>query len=193
MLSKIRLFPITSWGSDGYPVLGTPSHLITLEEGETEVNDIKLKISHTVKSKTLNGDDKEEVHKSIVGYTGEIEAYGIDSTALALINEVNKDSNGNINHLAGTGAEKYVCVFMEGKNEKGKKFQKWFYKVKFDPIDDELETQTENTTTITLPFTGEIITASNKDRTHATVYQGNTGWVNGEPTAQDIYKEPAGV
>jgi len=190
MLSKIRIFPITSFGTDGYPVVAAPIKLVTIKEGETEVNNIRVKITPTVKIKTLNADDREEEHKAIVGYKGDMEAYGVDAAALAALQEVEKDTNGNINHLAGTGTEKPVVVFFEGKNEKGVKFQKWLYKVKFDPITEECKTEDDSGTSVSLSFVGEVIQTGSVSRVYATVYHGNKGWVDGEPTAQDLYKQP---
>ena len=193
-LSKIRAFPIVSYGVDGYPVYGTPVALVTLETGETEVNNIRLKIAPTTKTKTLNADDIEESHSSVVGYSGEIEAYGIDAVALAALLEAEKDENGNINHLAGTTSEKYVGLFCQGKNEKGKKFQTWLYAVKFDPFEQELVTTTETVQTIKLTFVGKVISTGTSKRTHATVFEGNTGYVTegSEPISTSIYKQPVG-
>lgn len=191
MLSKIRVFPITSYGTDGYPVLGTPIKLVSLSTGETEVNNISVKITPTVKTKTLNADDIEEIHNSIVGLSGEIEAYGIDATALANITEAEKDSNNNINHVVNTGSEKHVCLFFQGKNEKGAAFQKWLYKAKFDPIEESNKTSGDSAEAIKLTFTASVIVTGTTQRTHATVYEGNTGYISGEPGANDIYKQPA--
>lgn len=190
MLSKIRIFPITGFGTDGYPEVSAPIKLVTIKDGETEINNIRVKITPTVKTKTLNADDLEEEHKSVVGYKGDMEAYGVDAVALDALQEVEKDTNGNINHLAGTGVKKYVVVFFEGKNEKGVKFQKWLYKVKFDPITEECKTEDDSGTSIALSFVGEVIQTGTKARVYATVYQGNKGWVEEEPTAQDLYKQP---
>ncbi len=193
MLKKVRIFPITSYSADGYPVYGTPTPLLTIEEGETEVNNIRFKLTPSTKVKTLNADDREETHTAVVGFNFELEAYGIDATALAAITSGNKDKNGNVNHTVNTGSEKYVGIFLEGKNEKGSRFQQWIYKCLFNPIDEENTTQSDTPTTITLTGSGSVINAGGKDRTHATVYEGNTGWVAGEPSASNIYKEPSGV
>lgn len=191
-LSKIRIFPITSYGVDGYPVYGTPVALVTIETGETEVNNIRLKITPTTKTKTLNADDVEEAHSSVVGYSGEIEAYGIDAAALAAVLDAEKDTNGNINHIAGATSEKYVGVFCQGQNEKGKKFQTWLYAVKFDPFEEELATNSETAKSIKLTFTGKVISTGSNKRTHATVFAGNTGYVaeGTEPIPTSIYKQP---
>ena len=190
MLRKIRVFPITGYDSTGYPQYGSPLPLVTVDEGETEVNNIRFKLTPTTTTKTLSADDREETHTAIVGFTFELEAYGIDGKALAAITEATLDANGNINHTVNTGTEKYVGIFIEGKNEKGKKFQKCFYKCKFDPIDEEAKTQSSTAESMTLSGSGVVITAGGKDRTHATVYEGNTGYISGEPTAAGIYKEP---
>lgn len=192
MLSKIRIFPITGYGSDGYPTYGTPIPLITFGTGETEVNNIRLKITPTTKTKTLNADDIEEVHEAVVGYAGEIEAYGVDATALSTLFNATKDANGNINHLAGDVSEKYVGIFCQGKNEKGKKFQTWLYAVKFKPFESELSTLSDSATSIQLEFNGLVIQTGTTKRTHATVYEGNVGYVTEgtEPTAASVYKQP---
>lgn len=186
---KLRAFPITAVGNDGYPSLGTPIPLLTPSENETELNNVQIVLTPTTKEKTLNADDKEAKHISTVGYEGSIEVYGVDESAIAAILESIKDANGNIIHKVNTGVEKPVCLFYEGKNEKGKKFQQWLFYVVFKPFETTNKTETDSTETITLEFTGRIITTNDGEISHATVYEGNEGWVTGEPTATDIYKE----
>ena len=195
MLSKVRLFPINSWGTDGYPVLGSPIQLATVAEGETEVNNIRIKLTPTVKSKTLEADDREEVHTAVTGMSGELECYCADPTALAAIFPVDKDSNGNVHFLAGVQSSKEVAIFCEGRSgEKGNKFQMWIYDCTFEPLEEELNTETDNAQTVSLSFNVKVINAgttsgTRKDRTHAKAYAGNIGYVSGEPTVSDILKE----
>lgn len=186
---KLRVFPVNSVGNDGYPVLGTPIPLLTPGENETELNNISITLTPTTKEKTLNADDKEAKHTSTVGYEGSIEAYGVDEEAIATILESIKDDNGNIIHKVNTGAEKPVCLFYEGKNEKGKKFQQWLYYVIFKPYEQTNKTETDAAESLTLSFTGRIITTDEGEVSHATVYEGNDGFVEGEPVALDLYKE----
>lgn len=195
MLSKVRLFPINSWGSDGYPVLGSPIQLATVTSGETEVNNIRVKLTPTVKSKTLEADDREEKHTSVVGMTGELECYCADATALAAIFPVDQDTNGNLHFLAGVQASKEVAIFFEGRaGEKGKKYQMWIYDCTFEPLEEELNTESDNAQSVSLNFNVKVInagttSATKKDRTHAKAYYGNTGYISGEPTADSILKE----
>lgn len=188
-LKKVRIFPITGYGSDGYPTYGSPISLVTVDSGETEVNNIRVKIAKTLKEKTLNADDREKKTRAIVGYTGEIEAYGVDANAISNLFPATKDSRGNIIHQAGSLVGKKVGVFFEGKNEAGKVYQKWLYEVEFKPFDEEDKTEGDNAESIVLEFDGHVINVTTLgDITHATVYSGSTGFVSGEPTASDIYK-----
>ena len=189
-LSKIRVFPISGFGSDGYPTLSSPVPLMTLGSGETELNNIKMSIKKVLKTKTLNADDKEEEHSSVVSLDGTLTAYEADANFLSAVLPCTKDTNGNLHFYAGVQETPKVCIFAEGKNEKGKKFQTWIYCAQFKAFDEEVETEADSTTQIELPFKGLVITAGGKDRTHARVYQGNTGYVNGEPTTSSLYKEP---
>ena len=189
-LSKIRIFPIASYGSDGYPVYSAPVKPLTLAEGETEVNNIKISIQKVLKTKTLNADDKEEEHSSVVALDGKMTVYGADATFLSTILPSTKDSNGNLHFYAGVQETPKVGIFFEGKNEKGKKFQTWIYCAQFKPLNEELETEKDDTVEVELEFKGLVITAGGKERTHARVYEGNTGFVSGEPLYSSIYKEP---
>lgn len=186
---KVRIFPITGTGQDGYPVYSAPVKLLALESGETEVNSIKITLTPTVASKNLRADDIDEPTESITGYSGDLEVYGIDADALSvLLSNVEKDTNGNIVHLAGAFTDKYVGLFFEGKNEKGKRYQKWLYKVKFTEPNEAPETEGDNATSITLSFKGVPFLVGNKYVSRGTVYEGNTGYVSGEPTSADVYK-----
>lgn len=195
MLSKVRLFPITAWGTDGYPTLGSPIQLATVSEGETEVNSIRIKLTPTTKSKTLEADDRQEVHTSVVGMTGELECYCADATALAALFPVDQDTNGNLHFLAGVQASKEVAIFLEGRaGEKGKKYQMWIYDATFEPLEEELNTESDTAQSVTLSFNVKVINAgttsgTKKDRTHAKAYEGNTGYVSGEPTNSSLLKE----
>ena len=191
MLSKVRIFPVSAFGSDGYPTLSSPIKLATLESGETEVNNIRIKLTPTLKTKTLNADDREEKHSTVVGMEGELEAYNVDSTALSSLLAIGKDTNGNAHFYAGNQTDKNVCIFCEGKNEKGKKFQTWIYCATFEPLEEEQNTESDTATSVILKFSVKVITAGGKERTHARVYEGNTGYVSGEPTTSSLYKEPA--
>lgn len=190
-LSKIRAFPITGHGVDGFPTLGTPIALITLGVGESEVNNISFSLTPTTTEKTLNADDKQEKHTAVIGYEGSIEAYGIDATAIAALFGATKDADGNIVHVVN-GAEKPVCLFLQGQNTKGKKFQKWLYEVVFKPLADELKTQTDTAESIKLEFTGKVLEVTldseSASVTGATVYDGTDGFIEGEPSAADLYK-----
>ncbi len=192
MLSKVRIFPISSWGTDGYPVLGTPIALATVGSGETEVNNIRFKLTPTVKSKTLEADDRQEKLNSVVGMTGEVECYCADAAALAAIFPVTTDANGNVHFLAGVQSSKEVCLFLEGRaGEKGSKYQMWIYDCVFDPLEEELNTESDSAQTVSLSFSVKVInagTSTKQDRTHAKAYSGNTGYVSGEPEASSILK-----
>ena len=190
-LSKIRIFPISGTGSDGYPTLSSVVKPMTPGSGETEVNNIKLSIKKVVKTKTLNADDKEEEHNAVVALDGTMTVYCADADFLAAVLPCTKDSNGNLHFYAGVQSAKDVCIFAEGKNEKGKKFQVWIYDCQFKPFDEDFETESDSDVQIELPFKGLVIEAGGKSRTHARVYEGNTGYVSGEPTTSSLYKEPA--
>lgn len=190
-LSKIRVFPISAFGGDGYPTLSNPVKPMTPGSGETEVNNIKLSIKKVIKTKTLNADDQEEEHNTVVALDGSITVYCADATFLEKVLPCTKDTNGNLHFYAGVQEAKNVCIFAEGKNEKGKKFQVWIYCCQFKPFDEDFETETDSDAQIELPFKGLVITAGGKNRTHARVYEGNTGYVSGEPTTSSLYKEPA--
>jgi len=180
---KFRIAPITSWVSDdGYPVYGSFVKLQNVAIAN-ELNSVELNITNTIKEKTFKADDKEEIQKTVVRSTGTLKVYEcIPSVARDMFGYA-EDANGNTLERLNSTEKKRYGAFFEGKTSKGTKYQKYLYDVEFEEMSEAFLTDNgEESPTLEIPFTvrfpeidGDIIRA-------ATVYEGNNGWVTGEPT-----------
>lgn len=178
-LCKVRLFPITAKIANDYPTYGAPFKLCMSDDDE--INNISVTINNKVKEKTLQADDKERTSRVVTAYEGELQAYGLDADAVANLFGYEKDIDGNVmdvvnNEPLGFG------MFYQGENEKGIAFQKYFYDLLLYPGDEGSKTKTETAESITLSIDGRILAINGKNIRSKTVYQGNPGWVEGEPT-----------
>jgi hypothetical protein len=190
---NVRIFPFTAKGSDGYPTVSAPVKLITPGTGEAETNGISCSLTMDKASKTLEADDKQEKHTSVLGGTGSLEVYGADPDGIVALGLAKKDSNGNLIFPIAENKQ-HVALFFSGGNEKGKKYQTWVYDCVFQPLDEAAKTQiaSETADSIKLSFTVyPITTATWGDTLHERVFEGNTGYVlTNEPAATDLYKGP---
>lgn len=190
MLSKIRVFPITSYGTDGFPVYGEPVKLHTPSGTEKEINAVGIDIVYDEQEKKMQGDDRQEIHYSTMGYTATPKIYGIDKAALSELYDILTDKNGDQINYVNTGTVKHFGVFFEGKcGENDKLHQRWLYDLTAKKPSDSYETESGTAATISLTFNGCVLTGSDgKQFTDGRVYQGSAKWVSGEPTANDIFK-----
>lgn len=178
-LCKVRLFPIKEINPNDYPAYNMPFKLCSSDD--ENINNISVTINNKVKEKTLQADDQESVSRAVTGYEGELQAYGLDADATTNLFGYQKNSDGNVldvvnNEPLGFG------LFYQGENEKGIAFQKYFYHVKLYPGDEGSKTKTESAESITLTLEGRILKIDGDDIRSFTVYEGNPGWVDGEPT-----------
>jgi hypothetical protein len=186
---KLRVAPITETtpGVDGYPVYGS---FIKLQAGASadELNAVEITVTPIKKTKTLSADDKEVMHEKDVRYEGTLKIFDIDADGISNILGYKKDANGNVIEQLNDSSKAKFCIFFQGESATGKKYQKYLYNVSFNPSNYVATTNSgEDTQSIELTFKGDDLYISGKQIRSATVYQGNTGWVESEPST--VYKE----
>ncbi|MFA7136729.1 MAG: hypothetical protein WC125_12855 [Bacteroidales bacterium] len=179
---KLRIAPINSWVSeDGYPVYGP---FVKLQDAvaSNELNSVELTITNVTKEKTFQADDKEEVKKVVVRAEGTLKVYECIPSVCREMFGYAVDANGNtIEKLNSTNKKRYG-VFFEGKTAKDAKYQKYIYDVEFEEISPTFSTDTgEDAPTLEIPFKVRFIEVEGNPVRSATVYEGNNGWVSGEP------------
>lgn len=187
---QLRTFPITSFGTDGYPVVGMPVKPLLLGATEQEINLKKVSYVPKTGTATLEADDRQEEKTVTTGFTLSVELYGYSPDFLESIGLASKDKNGNLIFLSGENS-KHVCIFAKGQNQKGAAFELWFYDCVAKPLSEAIQTQlkSEVADAITIEFSGRLITTSDfGDIPYAKVLSGTQGYVSGEPTTTDLYK-----
>lgn len=187
---KLRIFPITSFETDGYPVVGTPIKPIIPGTDEKELVVTSLGFAPEISEVSLEADDNREKDTVSIGYTLSAKVYGVSPEALSALGLAKKDKNGNLLFATGKNTT-HVCIFAEGADQKGTAYQFWFYDCVAKPLSKEIKTQLKNqiADTITLEFTGNVLSTTDfGDVDHAQVYKGSTGYVTDEPTANSLYK-----
>jgi len=178
---KLRLFPITTTNTTGYPTYGTPIPLNVID-GE-ELNSIEITLTNEVKEKTLAADDIERIKRKVVRYAGTIKAYNVSAEAAKDLFGFTLDANDNVIQVENSSSKKEFGLFFEGTTSEDKVIQKYLYRVKFQ-TPDLVQTTDDGTVvqTIDLAFDGYLLSVGGKDVKSATVYAGNTGYVTDEPT-----------
>ncbi len=180
---KLRIAPISSWVSeDGYPVYGP---FVKLQEASAsnELNSVELTITNVTKEKTFQADDKEEVKKVVVRAEGTLKVYECIPEVCRNMFGYAVDANGNTIEKLNSSDKKRYGVFFEGKTAKDTKYQKYIYDVEFEEISPTFSTDTgEDAATLEIPFKIRFIEVNGVPIRAATVYEGNNGWVSGEPT-----------
>lgn len=196
---KFRLAIINGYDEDGYPTLQAGAdnaspffalHTPAEADGESEeVNNVSLQIEETLSTKTLQADDRTEVKNRVTGYTATYTGYVIDAEPYAKIFGQTLDTNKNIVKKSGA-IPPHLVGFYEGANEKGKRFQMWLYDLQAQPMNDADSTESDSAENISITFNGSLVELKDGSRIEAAiVYEGNNGWVSGEPTASSLYKE----
>jgi len=186
-LKKLRLAQITSRVSnDRYPIYGAFLKLQDTSVSE-EMNSVEVSITNVIKEKTLQADDKEKVHKTTVRADGVLKVYECMPSVARDMFGYAMDANGNTIERLNNRDKKHYGMFFEGKTAKDKKYQKYIYDVEFDEPNAVFTTDNgEESGTLEIPFRVEFVETDAGIVRSATVYEGNNGWVSGEPTA--IYK-----
>lgn len=193
MYSEMRLFPITSFDPDGFPVLGEPFPLYKAEATEQEINNIDNTLEPDTATKTKQADNRRVNEEVLHGYNGTTNVYGIDADAMAKAFGYYLDGNGNI--IASANEEpKHVAIFLRGKNENGKKYNQWIYDCTFNNPSFSAAQEGDSAASISVSYYANLITgtigAERKTFATAIVFDGNEGYVaeGTEPTASDVYK-----
>lgn len=186
---RLRFAEITGTDESGYPEVGEWFALLTVGAEAAEINNISCQLEDTLSTKTLQADDQTEVVTKTTAYTLTVTAYGVDAEALSKLMGVELDGNGNFIDKPDAVRPHFV-VFYQGANEKGKAFQKYFYDVVCQPINDTDTTDGDTAESLTITLNGQLVTLKDGTRVKsATIYEGNTGWATGEPTT--VYTEAA--
>jgi hypothetical protein len=189
---QFRIFPITGWGNDGFPTLGNPVKPCVPASGSKEVVTSSLTATHASNSADLNADDVSEPLFAVTGYDLTVSLYGVDADFLAAIGLATKDAAGNL--AFKTTNDVHVAAFVKGEDQKGKAYEYFFYDLVARPLDVSIQTKVAGQAAdpIQLNFHGSPITTSAYgDIPWFKVLQGNTGYVSGEPAANDFYKGTA--
>ncbi len=192
-VKMLRIFPITAWGANGFPTVGTPVKPLTPGSGEKEINLSAIHITHTVTETELFADDQSESSEAVTGYDFSVEVYGCEAAFIQALGLATLDSNNNLVH--NTTNSTHVAVYVSGANQKGKKYNLWLYDCVAKPIDRDLVTDKgEVVDPITINFKGKPITTTDFGNiTMSQVFEGNTGYISGttEPTATSLYTPAA--
>jgi hypothetical protein len=189
-----RIFPFTTKGTDGFPVVTAPVKLVAPGTNENEINTVSVSYTTEKGTVTISADDSREQKTTITGYSVAVEAYGINPDAIAALGLAVKDVNGNL--IFTTENTKHVCLFAKSASQKGLKKESWFYDVVAQPLDEKFKTQLKNEVAdlITLNFTGSLLsTTAFGDVPFSEVFEGNTGYITGDPSATDFYKGAAAI
>jgi hypothetical protein len=180
--SKVRIAPIQSMVSnDGYPIYGAFEKLQEFADG-VELNAVELTFSDVVKEKTYQADDREEIKKVIVRGEGKLKVYGCDQARAIAMFGHSRDINGNTIDVMNSGKKRRFGMFFESKTAHDVKFQKYIYDIGFDEPEFSAATDTgEEVATLEISFDIRFLTVNGYMIKGATVYEGRTGWVTGEP------------
>ena len=184
-----RIFPITGWGSDGFPTVGNPVKPCVPASGSKEVVTSSLSVTHTSNSADLNADDTSEQLFAVTGYDLSVSVYGADADFLAALGLATKDAAGNL--IFKTSNDTHVAAFVKGEDQKGKAYEYFFYDLVARPLDASIQTKVAGQAAepVQINLHGSpISTTSFGDVPFSKVFQGNTGYVADEPAAADFYK-----
>jgi hypothetical protein len=179
---KLRLAPIVSWVSeDGYPIYGPFVRLQDVPVAQ-ELNSIELSLNNVTKEKTYQADDREEVKKVTVRAEGTLKVYDCLPEVCRAMFGFSTDANGNTIENLNNIEKKHYGLFFESKSANGKRYQKYLYDVEFEEISPTFATDTgENDVTLEIPFKVKFAEINGTLVRAATVYEGNVGWIAGEP------------
>lgn len=188
---KFRIFPITSFGTDGYPIVGTPVLLVAPGTDNKEFNIKSVGFSATKNTAEIEADDSSEETTAIVKETVTVEALGINPDAFVALGLAKKDSNGNLAFVQSNST--HVCLFVKGANQKGLSKNFWFYDCVAQPLDEKVVTQLKGNSAdpITLTLINHpIVTTGFGSVPHAEVFEGLQGFIKDEDqvTAVSLYK-----
>jgi len=188
---KFRIFPITNFGSDGYPTVGTPVLLVAPGTDSKEFNIKSVSFAATKNTAEIEADDASEETTAVVKETVTVEAWGINPEALVALGLAKKDSSGNL--MFAQSNSTHVCLFAKGSNQKGLAKNFWFYDCVAQPLDQKVVTQLKGNATdpITLTFINHPISTTGFGIVpHAEVFEGNAGFIkdDDEVTAASLYR-----
>ena len=196
MYSEMRIFPITAFGTDGYPTVGEPFPLYKAGDTEQEVNNIDNTLEPDVATKSKQADNRRVSEEVLHGYNGTTNVYGIDQDAMSKAFGYYLDGNSNL-VVSANEEPKHVAIFLRGKNENGKKYNQWIYDAVFNHPSFSAAQEGDSASSISVTYYASLITATigtaRKTFATAIVYEGNEGYIDEgtEPTTQDLYKPTA--
>lgn len=186
MFKNVYFAKITSYGPDGYPVVGefVPMY-------DVGITNTSLTFQKTTTRKDYEADDAGESSNEVVtGYKLTTKALGISATCKALIEDLVTDTNGNLVCREKGEDDPSFVMFFQARNEKGDAYQKWCYKVHVTKSNTENANQKSAEQDISYDIIGSPITnAEGKYVFYSDVLSGKTGWITGAPTNATIYKE----
>jgi len=188
---RLRIFTITSIGSDGFPVAGEPVPLVTPGSDGKDHNLVSMSITPEFNSAPFEADDDFEETKVIKRETVTISAFGVEIAALVALGLATKDANGNL--IISQSNTKRVILFAEGAYQKGPGKNFWLYQAVAQPLDQKVTTQLKGASTdpLTITFYNYPLTTKEfGEIPHLEVYEGNQGYINAtdEITSAKVYK-----
>lgn len=188
MYSTLRIFPITGYGADGKPTLGTPIPLLAVGTSEKEINNISIELTPTESTREYKADNRVEQDDVQTGFEGTVTFYGIDKTAIAAISGHRIDSNNHVVLRSNSEGNPKVCIFAQAKGEKGTKYNLWLYNVEFKGLPFSAGQSEDNPTATSLNFFASAIPYGGEDVFGITVDYGTTGYIaeGTEPTAANL-------